>query len=245
MSVRALTWSFNLRLDDMAAKAALHALADHADEDGVSWPSVERIARYAGCSEKTARRALARLAELGLVQRDARSGKSDLFTLIYTWHPSHKGSGQTVHPQIDHSQPDHAPLPPCPDTPPKLTTDPSHGGSRTTKNRHLNRQGTVNDQRAKLPADWRPTTDDRDHAIDKGLDSETTAAAFTDYFGEGRGRGEKRTIDGWSKRFRIWCNTDSERKGSGVSRVRPAVAGGDASAFARAAHRLGGDEPVR
>ena len=58
MSVRALSWSFALPLQDMAAKAVLHALADHADEDGKCWPSLKRIALFAGCSENTARRAL-------------------------------------------------------------------------------------------------------------------------------------------------------------------------------------------
>jgi uncharacterized protein YdaU (DUF1376 family) len=102
------------------------------------------------------------------------------------------------------------------------------------------------DDRFKLPTDWRPTVDDRNHASDKGLDPETVTAAFLDYFCEGRGRGEKRTLDGWSKRFRIWCNTDAERKpvarsGSGF---RSPVDGGDVGAFARAARRLGGEKLV-
>lgn len=76
----------------------------------------------------------------------------------------------------------------------------------------------ANERRSKLPPDWRPTPDDRDYASDKGLDPETATAAFTDYFGEGRGRAEKRTPAGWSKRFRVWCNTDANRT---VDRSRP------------------------
>jgi hypothetical protein len=98
-----------------------------------------------------------------------------------------------------------------------------------------------NDRRIKLPADWRPTDDDQHHAVDKGLDPETSLAAFADYFGEGRGRNEKRTLAGWSKRWRVWCNTDAERQPARrVSGVRPAGGGGEAGAFARAAARLGG-----
>jgi hypothetical protein len=101
--------------------------------------------------------------------------------------------------------------------------------------------------RTKLPPGWRPEVDDRDYASDKGLDPDTVTAAFTDYFGEGRGRNEKRTRAGWSKRWRVWCNTDAERKPAVRSGpgFRSATPGGDAGAFARAAARLGRDEPVQ
>ena len=88
MSVRALTWSFDLLLPDMAAKGVLNGLANHADENGRCWPSVARLARVAGCDDKTARRALARLVDLGLITREARPGKSDIFVLNMDVDPS-------------------------------------------------------------------------------------------------------------------------------------------------------------
>ena len=246
MSVRALTWSFNLRLNDMAAKAALNALADHADEKGECWPSIARIALFCGCSDKTARRALKRLEDLGIIDRGTRSGQSDVYVLDFLWTPPTEGVVKMTPSQIDHSQVDQPPLPICPDPPPTLTGDPSQRGSRTTKNRQLNRQGTTNEQRAKLPTDWRPSVDDRNYAIDKGLDPETVAAAFIDYFTEGRGRREPRTGPGWSRRWRVWCNTDADRKPArGNPGFRPAIGdGGDAGAFARAAAILGGGKLV-
>lgn len=148
MSVRALTWSFNLLLRDMAAKGVLNALADHADEEGRCWPSIGRLALCTGCDEKTARRALGRLVELGLVERVPRPGKSDVFVLRM---------------DVDHSP--KAPLPKS--TPPETTTpneaqtppnvtghpsqsdpDPSHGGSRTI----MNRQGTVRTRASRAAA---------------------------------------------------------------------------------------------
>jgi hypothetical protein len=95
------------------------------------------------------------------------------------------------------------------------------------------------ERRIKLPSDWQPSEDGRDYARDKGLEPAVSAEAFCDYFGEGRGRNEKRTLDGWQKRWRVWCNTDAERKTSRVPGVRSAGTGGDAGAFARAGHRLG------
>lgn len=101
------------------------------------------------------------------------------------------------------------------------------------------RRSAPDAERFKLPADWQPSQDGRDYARDKGLEPGSTAEAFSDYFTQGRGRAEKRDGAGWEKRWRVWCNTDAERKTSRVPGVRSAGTGGDAGAFARAGHRLG------
>jgi hypothetical protein len=95
------------------------------------------------------------------------------------------------------------------------------------------------DKPFKLPGDWQPSQSSRDHAADKGLDPGNVTEAFVDWFTNGRGKREKRTAAGWEKRFRVWCNTDADRKGPARG-VRSAGTGGDAGAFARAAARLGG-----
>jgi len=246
MSVRALTWSFNLILPDMAAKAVLNALADHADESGRCWPSMARLALYAGCEEKTVRRALVRLVAFGLIEREARAGRSDVYRL----------SLDAALPVEDPSQ-----KPPLPKTTPPnegSTPDfeahtPPHVGTRTIRNRQKNRQEpskrttrSADDERFKLPPDYRASADDRNYASDKGLDPETSFARFLDHFTEGKGRNEKRTSDGWSRRLRIWFDTDAKwaaapRSGPGF---RSPVDGGDVGAFARAAALLGGGKLV-
>lgn len=89
-----------------------------------------------------------------------------------------------------------------------------------------------------LPPDWQPSEPSRHHASDKGLDPGNVTEAFVDYFAEGRGKREKRTGPGWEKRYRIWCNTDADRKRPSGG-LRSASTGGDAAAFARAGARLG------
>ena len=138
MSVRALTWSFDLLLPDMGAKGVLNGLANHADESGRCWPSVARLARVAGCDDKTARRALARLVDLGLVTRESRPGKSDIFVLNMDVDPSQNRP-------LPNSTPPTVTTPNEAHTPPTVTghpshcdPDPSHRGSRT----FMNRQGT-------------------------------------------------------------------------------------------------------
>jgi hypothetical protein len=231
MGLRALTWSFNLRLQDMAAKAALLALADHANEEGQCWPSMPRIALFAGCSVKTARRAVQRLTDLGIIRRESRPGRSDLYTIDLCWSPS-----QAMRPErFDHSRPDQRALPNWTDTPAISTRDTSRLGSRTTTNRQMNPQKTLSwpprdpasEQRVMLPADWRPTADDRQHATDKGLNADTVEVSFIDYFSEGGGRNQKRTLAGWSRRFRAWCNTEADRRASSHSRGFQSARGND------------------
>ena len=79
----------------MAAKLALLALANHADEGGTCWPSIGRIARLCGCSEQTARRGLRRLERLQIIDRDPQPGTSDLFQLNFSWLPSTSILGET------------------------------------------------------------------------------------------------------------------------------------------------------
>jgi hypothetical protein len=112
-----------------------------------------------------------------------------------------------------------------------------HGGDQPTEQNH--------ERRGRLPADWRPTPPGRDHAISKGLDPEALTEAFLDYFGQGRGRNERRTDDGWQRRFRVWCNTDADRRDSRqLPLARPKPAGSEADAFARVAARMAGKKPL-
>ncbi|WP_083673245.1 helix-turn-helix domain-containing protein [Micromonospora sp. CB01531] len=46
-------------------RAVAIAIAAHANHEGNAWPSVATIAEYAGCSERTVQRCLAKLVQLG------------------------------------------------------------------------------------------------------------------------------------------------------------------------------------
>lgn len=88
MSVNCLTWSFNTPLRGLALKGVLNALADHADPAGRCWPSIDRLALYAGCDHKTVRKALKDLEARGVIKRCPRPGKSDIFELVFSWTPN-------------------------------------------------------------------------------------------------------------------------------------------------------------
>lgn len=82
MSVKAITWAFNLRLDDSFAKIVLVALADHySDENECCWPSIERLELFTGADERTIQRKIALLIELGHISKEERPGRSNVFYL--------------------------------------------------------------------------------------------------------------------------------------------------------------------
>lgn len=87
----------------------------------------------------------------------------------------------------------------------------------------------------RIPEGWRPSEAGRGYAADRGLDPESTADAFCDWWlAETGPRAVKRD---WDAAFRTWCRRQTQRPSG---RVRTAATGGDAGAFARAAARMGG-----
>ncbi len=101
------------------------------------------------------------------------------------------------------------------------------------------------DKQFKLPEGWVLSDDCRDYARGKGLDPEAVREGFLDYFVGGRGKREKRTADGWERRWRIWCNRDADGPaGRSAASVRPRERGSELAAFARGVARVVGDEPL-
>nr|DAJ36188.1 MAG TPA: helix-turn-helix domain protein [Caudoviricetes sp.] len=88
------------------------ALIRHADDNGVCWPSLERLARIARCSQPTVSKSLNVLEQLGYIRRVRSDGRANRYH-VSLWKPTPKQGY------------DHAPTPkPAFDTP-KPAFDPS------------------------------------------------------------------------------------------------------------------------
>lgn len=72
MSIKALNWAFEREGVPMTEKFALVVLANYADDKHSCFPSQRRIADDMGASVETARRAVKKLEERGLVSREKR-----------------------------------------------------------------------------------------------------------------------------------------------------------------------------
>ena len=87
MSVKALTWAFEQPIS-ATEKVVLLALADHANEHGLCWPSVSTLMKRANVGERTVQRAIQSLEEGGFITRERRSREngsdtSNLYRLMF------------------------------------------------------------------------------------------------------------------------------------------------------------------
>ena len=78
MSIRLMSqvWE-DTRIDSQAELLVLLALADHARDDGLCWPSMRSIAGKARIEERSAQRIIRRLIEKGLVELVSQGGCID------------------------------------------------------------------------------------------------------------------------------------------------------------------------
>lgn len=75
MSIKIMSYVWNMEIEDSTAKLALMALADFSDDEGYCFPSYEVLAKKISKSKRTAIRAVEKLAELGFVQKEKRELK--------------------------------------------------------------------------------------------------------------------------------------------------------------------------
>src|SRR6187399_1843993 len=81
MSIQMIAKVLDLELNDPSAKAVLIGLANHTSPEGQCFPSVRRLMRYSGLSERTVRETIRRLKEMGLITVDEQLGKRSIYTL--------------------------------------------------------------------------------------------------------------------------------------------------------------------
>ena len=74
-------------------KLVLVALADRANDEGVCWPSIETLSKKTGMTGRGVQKTIRTLEEIGLLQRQESTGRSNKYVLILPLN--------TVHPQED------------------------------------------------------------------------------------------------------------------------------------------------
>lgn len=83
------------------------ALIRHADNTGVCWPSLERLAKIARCSQPTVSKSLNRLEQLGYIRRVKSDGRANRYH-VSVWKPTPKHGydhAPTPKPAFDPSKP--------------------------------------------------------------------------------------------------------------------------------------------
>jgi hypothetical protein len=80
MSIKLLSASWDLDIGS-TEKMVLMSLCDHANDEGLCWPSVATLCRKTSKSERTVQMALRWLEENGYFRRDCRNGTSAKYIL--------------------------------------------------------------------------------------------------------------------------------------------------------------------
>lgn len=83
MSAKYTFWAWDQPINKAPLKLALLQLADNANDDGVSWYSVPKMADRCGMSERALQGHIASLVDMGLLRITERPGTSRVYALQY------------------------------------------------------------------------------------------------------------------------------------------------------------------
>ncbi|HFK2309187.1 helix-turn-helix domain protein [Pseudomonas aeruginosa] len=108
-----------------AQKAVLISLADNANDEGVCWPSVAKIAERTCLSERAVQQAIKVLNECKALSIEARQGRSTMFTVT----PAAFSPPQKVHPRRKCTPAASAPTPADAAPPPPQDMHPTPAAS--------------------------------------------------------------------------------------------------------------------
>ena len=197
MSVKAIGWAFEQKVDDPLAKLVLLALADHYNEStGDAWPSIDRLVAITEGSRSTVIRKLKKLEQVGFISREKRYNKTDVYRMNFT--------GVTLTPQTESTGVTQTPL--------------------GVSHRHTNTYLTVNNNNISKKAtkqkvsDWMPTDADKLYAKELGLDADEV---LTDIRLWDDKNGNKASYSNVTAFWQSWCRRDAKgRPARSVSQQR-------------------------
>lgn len=188
---------------DPYERLVMLSLADHANDDGVCYPSIARLCKRTGMKERGVQTVIKRLVSKGFISIEMQAGKkgANLYTVRSTPAPD-----APPHDMPPASHVDAPPHPmrstPAPDAPePSITTnepsDPPVGPPDDAK-----------PVKARLPDDWTPDDDCLAYAHSLQLhDSEIREIAddFHAYWTDRTDSGGRKSQRGWRQAWRNRC----------------------------------------
>lgn len=120
MSTLIMSACWPLQGMSIAQKSVIISLADNANDEGVCWPSVAKIAMRTCMSERAVQSAIRWLVDAGILSKDERLGRSTVFTIT----PAAYAPPQDMHP---------TPANPAPPPPQMPHPTPAAPAPRTVK----------------------------------------------------------------------------------------------------------------
>jgi len=209
MSVKAIGWAFEQKLDDPLAKLVLLALADHYNEStGDAWPSIDRLVTVTEGSRSTVIRKLKKLEQVGFISREKRYNKTDVYRIHFTGvteTPQINSNGVTLTPQTESTGV----------TEKHLEVSQRHTNTYRTLNINNNSK-TSSKQKV---SDWTPTEADITYATELGLDANEV---LTDIRLWDEKNGNRAAYNSVTAFWQGWCRKESKRRPArSVSQQKP------------------------
>lgn len=151
MSVEAMAWAWKQGDLNDGEKLTLMALADHAHDDGVCWPSNGLLAKKLGVSDRAVRGRIEKLEAKGLLRREERqrdngSQTSNLVVLAVPGSDVPPGSYVPGTPGSQASAPE----------PPEGKGSSSRGSDKSNGKKHVGQQETLEGMKGSGPPPTKP-----------------------------------------------------------------------------------------
>jgi hypothetical protein len=209
MSVKAIGWAFEQKLDDPLAKLVLLALADHYNEStGDAWPSIDRLVTVTEGSRSTVIRKLKKLEQVGFISREKRYNKTDVYRIHFTGvteTPQINSNGVTLTPQTESTGVTETPL------------EVSQRHTNTYRTLNINNNSKTSSKQK--VSDWTPTEADITYATELGLDANEV---LTDIRLWDEKNGNRAAYNSVTAFWQGWCRKESKRRPArSVSQQKP------------------------
>ena len=209
MSVKAIGWAFEQKLDDPLAKLVLLALADHYNEStGDAWPSIDRLVTVTEGSRSTVIRKLKKLEQVGFISREKRYNKTDVYRIHFTGvteTPQINSNGVTLTPQTESTGVTETPL------------EVSQRHTNTYRTLNINNNSKTSSKQK--VSDWTPTEADLSYATELGLDANEV---LTDIRLWDEKNGNRAAYNSVTAFWQGWCRKESKRRPArSVSQQKP------------------------
>lgn len=202
MSIRFITAAWALEVSS-TQKLVLVCLADHADDAGGCWPSIQRICTRTGLGKTAVIEAIGVLEQAGYVNANRSNGRHTTYQLLLQVaskpvrqadrYASRTGSRRGMAPVREAIEPD------------RQAVEPGRQADTNRQEPSLNRPKEQAEKKRKgfpLPMDWQPTEEDVAFAREHNVDPQVEAAKFRDYWHAIPGA-KGRKCD-WSATWRNW-----------------------------------------
>lgn len=211
------------------------ALADHADDEGRCYPSIQRLCRRTGLSERAVQTNIKKLGDQGYVRIIRGGGKGHSNLYFVSANPASNAPKETPNPAADAPRRKCTPAADAPQTPQQMRLNPAadapepsgtirgtvnsvvaRASDQTQDDLHLDEKPKVKPKRAvALPEGWVPSEKNIRDAKEKNFTDEDIRNEADQFRDHHHARGS--TFKDWDAAWRTWVRNAIKFRNRGLA----------------------------